>query len=661
MTATPSLTSNLFTRPDTSICSHLSSLLSSPSQPNPNSNEGSNGSVPPPSSSTKKSEVEKRFTEAVRWGAVAEGAKRRKTTPPACHTCSTTLTRPWACLTCPYIGCLPFTGISSSSSSKNCMRTHCQKADQKCAFAVDPLTGAIYCSSCSDTIYSDQFEALFRIVRIRMEEMNDKSREPGAVGGGRGRGRGPWKAWNPNNMVKIQETEVGKSSCRGLRPLLNLSQTCFLSAILQSLIHNPLLKAYFLSDKHNRHVCQNGSKGLSVGKPFLGAEAPNGAPGIDREKGCMCCEMDRAFEEFYKEDTSPFGPITMLYSMWHASAELEGYGQQDAHSFFLAALDQIHAHAKGQLSSCNCIAHQTFAGSLLSSVTCSSCSYTSSTTDPLLSIQLDFPYSPSTSLSSSTSTSSLDGIGNGSNGNGSSQLTLASLLRRFCASETIGGEKGYECSKCGGGPGTHATKNLAIKKLAPVLSFQLKRFAHMTTASSKIESHVRFPSKLDMRPYVNTPLPTPTQEQKRSPTAEGGDGETTDVKPVIKEEEEEEPAQKSEKKKDEKLPDSLFIYDLFAVVTHEGKLDNGHYWADVREGDEWWHCDDDKVTPTTLSAVLNQKAYMLFYVKRSLAYAQPMSKLLSTTASTTNINPSISNIPSSNTNNSSSNNSNANT
>jgi ubiquitin carboxyl-terminal hydrolase 22/27/51 len=57
--------------------------------------------------------------------------------------------------------------------------------------------------------------------------------------------------------------------------------------------------------------------------------------------------------------------------MWHASAELEGYGQQgkhyavfdkdqadiaDAHSFFLAALDQIHATAKGQMSSCNCIA-----------------------------------------------------------------------------------------------------------------------------------------------------------------------------------------------------------------------------------------------------------------------------------------------------------------
>lgn len=154
----------------------------------------------------------------------------------------------------------------------------------------------------------------------------------------------------------------------GLRPLLNLSQTCFLSSILQALIHNPLLKAYFLSDKHNRHVCTNGSRGLAVGRPFIGTETPGGSTPADREKGCMCCEMDRAFEEFHNDDTSPFGPVTMLYSMWHASAELEGYGQQgepslmgiqltsDAHSFFLAALDHIHAHAKGQLSSCNCIA-----------------------------------------------------------------------------------------------------------------------------------------------------------------------------------------------------------------------------------------------------------------------------------------------------------------
>jgi ubiquitin carboxyl-terminal hydrolase 22/27/51 len=160
----------------------------------------------------------------------------------------------------------------------------------------------------------------------------------------------------------------------------------------------------------------------------------------------------------------------MLYAMWHASGELEGHGQQgmsclsvvlmtDAHSFFLAALDQIHAHAKGQLSSCNCIARgfltktelrpdQTFSGALLSSVTCSSCRKKSSTVDPILDIQLDFP-------SHSTET-----------------ISLASLLRRFCAEESLGEGKGYDCSDCGAGQS--ATRRLVLKKLPPVLSFQLK-------------------------------------------------------------------------------------------------------------------------------------------------------------------------------------------
>jgi len=83
----------------------------------------------------------------------------------------------------------------------------------------------------------------------------------------------------------------------GLRPLLNLSYTCFLSAVLQCLIHNPLLKAYFLSDKHSRHTCQSNSAGLKRGRPYLGADFEPGSVPSDREKGCMCCEMDRAFEE----------------------------------------------------------------------------------------------------------------------------------------------------------------------------------------------------------------------------------------------------------------------------------------------------------------------------------------------------------------------------
>lgn len=42
------------------------------------------------------------------------------------------------------------------------------------------------------------------------------------------------------------------------------------------------------------------------------------------------------------------------------------------------------------------------------------------------------------------------------------------------------------------------------------------------------------------------------------------------------------------------------------------------------------------VTPTTLKEVLSQRAYMLFYVKRSLAYAQPFSRSLAVTAAVDN-------------------------
>lgn len=57
----------------------------------------------------------------------------------------------------------------------------------------------------------------------------------------------------------------------GRRGLLNLGQTCFLNAVLQCLVHNPLLRNYFLSDKHNFRSC--------------------------KAENCCCCEMDKLFTE----------------------------------------------------------------------------------------------------------------------------------------------------------------------------------------------------------------------------------------------------------------------------------------------------------------------------------------------------------------------------
>jgi len=75
---------------------------------------------------------------------------------------------------------------------------------------------------------------------------------------------------------------------------------------------------------------------------------------------------------------------------------------------------------------------QTFAGALTSTVTCSACKTPSVTVDPIMDIQLDFPR----------------------NATADQSITLASLLKRFCADERVGDQgKGYACSSCGGGPG----------------------------------------------------------------------------------------------------------------------------------------------------------------------------------------------------------------
>ncbi|CAO3624062.1 unnamed protein product [Mucor fragilis] len=441
---------------------------------------------------------------------------------PQCSTCLDPLSRLHACLHCVYIGCW----------RKGHLKSH--QKEKKHTFAMDFDRHTLFCSECNDYIYDVEIDE--KIVR---SEIVSKSRK--------------------------RSSEFTVNSCQGIRGLCNMGNTCFMNVILQSLVHNPLLKAYFLSDRHNPKNCQ---------KQF-----------------CMCCEMDDLFAQFYSEDKKPYGPCRFLQSMWMSLKELAGYAQQDAHEFFISALNNIHAGCEEQkLSHCECIIHKTFAGLLQSNVTCLRCRNITTTCDPMLDISLGLrpvekKKKQAPGSAAANNSSKLLG-GNNSNGvadkngrrfsaddatRGKQGNTLLDCLDRYTQPEKLGPNE-YSCSKCGN-TFQEATKQLSIKRIPPVLSIQLKRFEHGTTSTSKIETKIKFPAELDLTPYT------------------------------------------SSKKKD-----ADNVYTLFSVVNHQGKMDTGHYTMYAKHRNEWFRFDDHNVTVAYQKDVLDSKAYMCFYIKKSLEY-----------------------------------------
>jgi ubiquitin carboxyl-terminal hydrolase 22/27/51 len=139
-----------------------------------------------------------------------------------------------------------------------------------------------------------------------------------------------------------------------------------MNVILQSFVHNPLLRAYFLSDYHNSADCES--------------------------KPCLSCEIDRLFSQMYSGKKTPFGPAPFLHAMWLSQSHLAGYAQHDAHEFFISVLNEMHNNdgsADNNSNVCQCIVHQVFAGALQSDVTCQDCGNVTSANDPILDLSLD--------------------------------------------------------------------------------------------------------------------------------------------------------------------------------------------------------------------------------------------------------------------------------
>ncbi|XP_063266029.1 ubiquitin carboxyl-terminal hydrolase 36 isoform X1 [Prinia subflava] len=145
---------------------------------------------------------------------------------------------------------------------------------------------------------------------------------------------------------------------------------------------------------------------------------------------------------------------------------------------------------------------------------------------------------------------------------------IVRALELFVKPEQLGGDNAYRCSMCR--KKVSASKRFTIHRASNVLTISLKRFGSCSSSGGrKITKDVGYPEFLDIRPYMSEPKGDPV------------------------------------------------TYGLYAVLVHSGYSCNaGHYFCYVKASNgQWYRMNDHEVHPSNIKVVLNQQAYVLFYLR----------------------------------------------
>ncbi|KAG0671007.1 hypothetical protein C6P45_001514 [Maudiozyma exigua] len=341
------------------------------------------------------------------------------------------------CLQCEYIGCWNHSHFKDHSLQKNHI------------FGINSSNQLLYCFKCQDYIGD--------IEMINSSFLN--------------------KSWD--DIVK--NTDIPSMSKRdGLYGFVNMGSICFISSIIQCLIHNPYIINYSMS-QHHYNKCQ-----------------------IKDPTGCISCSLDMIIAESYgniypnknhndKSIDPHEGFISFLNCAWKINQNFAGYSQQDAHEFLQFLLNQLHNDYKrvenresisgmtngdtGNSSGnfyCKCFIHSIFQGSLKSSIVCSNCNDDSKTIiDPFMDLSLDIK----------------------------DRETLYNCLDSFHKMEKLH-DYHYRCPQCN--TTDDPTKQLTIDKMGSLLTLQLKRFEHLPNGTNvKLTNFIEYPLYLDITKYCD--------------------------------------------------------------------------------------------------------------------------------------------------------------
>ncbi|KAI3713647.1 hypothetical protein L1987_72230 [Smallanthus sonchifolius] len=453
----------------------------------------------------------------------------------------------------------------SSESNHALLHTKTQIGHE---IAVDIQRSELYCFACDDQVYDPDFDRavmLEKIVGLGNENLkgirsiNNKRKRLGFDGG---------LSSDFKNLKRVGGSGGGEwdhgrrlsKSCFpvGLRGLNNLGNTCFMNSVLQALLHAPPVRNYFLSGRHDRDSCRKNSS----------------------DRFCLSCDIDVIFSAVFSGDRAPYSPAQFLYSWWRLSENLACYEQQDAHEFFMSVLDRIHEkegktrNTNKDNGECHCVVHRAFSGLLRSDVTCTTCGYTSTTYDPCVDISLDFNTNVDHISPNKPQKSTDLGVS-----------TLTSCLDLFTRPEKLGSDQKLYCQNCQ--ERHESVKQMSIKRLPLVLCLHVKRFEHslVRKASRKIDRHLQFPFSLDMTPYVSSSI-VRKRFGNRIFAFEGDEAECSTN------------------------------FEVFAVITHSGMLESGHYMTYLRLNEQWYKCDDAWITEVDDEVVRASQIYLVFYAQK---------------------------------------------
>lgn len=244
---------------------------------------------------------------------------------------------------------------------------------------------------------------------------------------------------------------------------------------------------------------------------------------------------------------------------------------------------------------CRCIVHRVFSGLLRSDVTCTVCGFSSTTYDPCVDISLDLE--PDFGTEKGFTESIINEYGGRTSRAASSALgasTLLGCLDRFTRPERLGANEKFFCQRCQ--TRQESIKQMSMRKVPLVLCFHIKRFEHSSSrnTSRKVDRYVQFPFFLDVLPYLSSSIVRLRHGNRLLSVS----GDASNLPPS----------------------QSPSEFELFAVVTHSGKLDSGHYVSFLRLNKSWYKCDDAWITRVSEDSVRASQAYMLYYVQRTLFY-----------------------------------------